>query len=256
MALSAQSAEVTARVEGRLKRLAVREGDRVKEGAELGVLELKEEEQLLAVAEAALAVARAEELRARVSVDEKKDLLARAELPAAGVLPAQEVAQARFQHQMAVADLEAARARLQQRQAELEQARARLAEGRLRSPFDGVVTARYLSVGALVRVGTPILRVIQDKDGWVRFAIPEGQVRDLAVGASVVVRPKAGEALLRAKVTSIAAEVDAASRMVFATAVQDTGSTDMRFTFGEVVRVRPEADGGGATTESAPCVSQ
>ena len=249
-----QAVEMTAQTEGRLERLLVKEGDHVPAGAVLGSLALKELQNQEAVAIAALAAARAEEQRAGVVAEEKQDWLRRSEQPAAGVLPEREIEEARYAHKMALADLEAARARTQQRQAELTQLRTRLSEGQLRMPFDGVVTARYLSVGAMVRSGTSILRVIQDSGPLVRFAIPEAHSREVSVGAPVLITLPEGGEPLRARVDNISPEVDAASRMIFATATLEPTPQGVPLAVGKVIRVKPEGKQGSAEIENSGCL--
>ena len=55
------------------------------------------------------------------------------------------------------------------------------------APFDGTIAARYVDSGANVSRSTPIVRVISPASLVIRFAVPEEQAADIAVGREVMV---------------------------------------------------------------------
>ena len=65
-----------------------------------------------------------------------------------------------------------ARAAVAEKSARVKQLRSALNDLELRAPFDGTVSLRYVDAGAVVGPTTPIVRLINPDNLWVRFAIP------------------------------------------------------------------------------------
>lgn len=250
--LPQRAVDISARLDGQLERLKAQVGDRLKTGTELGALDRRMHQQDLAVAEAALEGARAEEKRAETNAEEKKDRMERSLLPSAGVLSEEEIMGARYQHRAALASVAAAHALTRQRQADVERIRARLAECSLRMPFDGVVAVRYVDEGAQVRAGTPLLRVIQQEGLLIRFALPEERNGPSVGDGARVVMPGATRPLV-GRVISVSPEVDAASRMLFVLASFELPQGMPAPAAGKLVRVR--LGGGETLTRAYPTMS-
>jgi membrane fusion protein (multidrug efflux system) len=122
-----RQATLFAKISGYVKRMLVDKGDRVREGQVLATLESPDTDQQV--------------LSARAGLATKKLVADRYQkLAPAGVVSQQELDQASGSLQVAQADLA--------RVASLE------AYESIRSPFDGVVTARFVDVGALLPAAT------------------------------------------------------------------------------------------------------
>jgi HlyD family secretion protein len=106
-------------------------------------------------------------------------------------------------------DIDAARARLEQAQAQLaalehgsrpeeiaqakaaaaaaqasaESSRLRVRERRVEAPMAGVIERIPVSVGDLVSPGTPLLRMSDPRDIWVRVYVPEDHLAQVSVGS-------------------------------------------------------------------------
>jgi membrane fusion protein (multidrug efflux system)/multidrug efflux system membrane fusion protein len=236
--LPLQAVDITSRVDGRLARLTAQVGARVREGAELGSLDTRALRRELAVAEAVLAGAVARERQAEIAVAEKKERLERVLKPMAGALSEEEISTARYQHETALAELAVAQANTQQQRADLERIQFQMEESRLLMPFNGVIAARFVDPGTVVRSGTPVVRVIQQSGLRVRFAVPE-DAGGLAEGLPVNVVVPGLDSPLPGRVSSVAPEVDAASRMIFAMATVETPAQVAPPAAGVVVRVQP-----------------
>jgi membrane fusion protein (multidrug efflux system)/multidrug efflux system membrane fusion protein len=216
--LANEAVEISAPFEGRLARIGVQPGDRIKAGTVMGNMALEPLRTEELMAQALLEQAEAEQHRAELEANEASERLQRYLKPSSGALSADELSAAQYREKTALAQVAAARARIRERQAALAQIRQRLGEAEFRAPFDGVVAMRYLDPGTRVQAGRPLLRLIQAGGFRVRFAIPEGLSGRATAGLPVnIYLPALGKAL-PGRLESLSPEVDAASRMVFAMA--------------------------------------
>jgi membrane fusion protein YbhG len=72
--------------------------------------------------------------------------------------------------------IEAQRAVVQQAQAAVHQADAAMDNGVIRAPFDGVVTVRDREPGETVGAGAPVLTLMNLRDRWVRIYVREDRI--------------------------------------------------------------------------------
>jgi len=239
--LATEAVELSAPFDGQLARLGVQPGDRARAGAVLGSMALeplRSEEQM---EQALLEQAEAELQRAELEVGEASERLQRYQQSPPGALSGDELSTARYQEKRAHAQVAAARARVRERRAALLGTRQRLVEAELRAPFDCVVAMRYLDPGVRLQAGMPVLRLIQAGTFRVRFALPEARSALLPAGQPVTLfLPALGKAL-PGRLESLSPEVDASSRMVFATATLLTPNEAVRA--GMVARVSLDAGG-------------
>lgn len=130
-----------------------------------------------------------------------------------GLLTHEQLSQARFKLSESRALAAEAESRLAERGARTEQLLALRDQTRVTASFRGRVAVRYVSAGARVAAGTPLLRLISDGAVVLRFAIPE-QMTELQQGAMVELVPVEHPNLsYTARVVRVAPEIDAASRM-------------------------------------------
>lgn len=223
------SVDVSSKFEGRLDRVMVDVGDHVRKGAVLAQLDVRPLEQDLAGARASLQSSRAEQQAAGLALAEAREKKGRYFTPRSlelGVYSKEELATIRYQESTALARLEAAKARTQEQQARVVELEQNVAEAALVAPFDGVVAARPVSPGARVAAGQSIIRVLGTGGRKIRFAVPEAQARQLEPGAQLRLAIDQPGLTLAGHVESIAPEVDAAARMVFAVAVFEAPPPD------------------------------
>lgn len=211
---------------GRIAEIRVNEGDRVKAGDTLAILDRTELDARqaqaraqAAAAEAALSElergARSEELvQAREAdsaaaarlADAERDL-ARAQQLYRGGAASQEVQDkarlaadvARSQREQAAQQLRlvltgprteriaAQRAMVASSQALLRQVNAQLTNAVVIAPFDGVVTVRQRQPGEVVAPGSPVVTVSNFGDRWVRIYIAENRLGAVAIGAPATI---------------------------------------------------------------------
>ncbi|WNG48493.1 efflux RND transporter periplasmic adaptor subunit [Archangium minus] len=251
------SVEVSSRFDSRLDKLEVEVGEAVRAGQVLARLDMRSLQQELAAAEASLQGSRAEEQAAALALSEARAKKARYFTPRAlklGVYSREELDTVRYAESTANARLQAARAQTLQRRAQVAELKQNLGEATLVAPFEGVVAAKHVSPGARLAAGQPVLKLL-GTGGWkVRFAVPEDAARVLQPGEPLEVKVLQQDVSLPCEVESVAPEVDAAARLVFATAVFQQ-QPPPEASSGMVVHVRPGPSrqlGGRGVDGSAP----
>ena len=180
---------IAPKTSGRVAKLFVTVGERVKEGQLLGQLakdelaeELREAQASLRVAQATLKGRQAElqnlkRRRQNVKVLAGKELVSR-----------DEVNNLETQVLSAEAQVDLTKAQMLQMQARLDNARIRLAHTEVRSPFAGHVSRRMVDRGALVSASTPLFEVVDIDRVKVGIAVVEGDYRRVSLGQPVAVK--------------------------------------------------------------------
>ncbi|HEY7614468.1 MAG TPA: efflux RND transporter periplasmic adaptor subunit [Gemmatimonadales bacterium] len=215
--------DVVPTVRGRISRILAAEGDLVKAGDTVAVLEsstlpddLMERQARVARAEAELRdlergsrpeeIARAEAvLRSAVAEDLRaaRDLARMEELGAADAVSQQDVDLARAEAGDASGrkdaagqtlellragatrdELAAARSKLAEAKAYLAQGEATDGELTLVAPVDGVVMPHYFRVGEVVEAGEPVITTADASHPWVRVYVNQRDVPSLRIGAA------------------------------------------------------------------------
>lgn len=225
--ISEESMDVAPRWDGRVESVAVQVGSEVRQGEVLVKLDAKSFQEDLAIAEATLHSSQAELQLAQLAVDQAQERLQRRDSPEQVRLQAiseEELSAVRYEHRMASAKLEVAKARVREQEVRVEQLRQSVADASLRSPFDGVVSGRFVHPMALVKAGQPVIHVLRRGKPQVRFALPSQQTAAVVVGQPVRIEVAERSLTLEGRVTQVAPEVDVATLMVFALAElpQDT----------------------------------
>ena len=215
---SERDAEIRARRDGHVRVVAAELGDRVADGQQLGVLESEEEEAAVESARAAVEYERHQEERTRTLSE--GDLTTRAAL-------------------------EEATYRLRSAEAALRDAIARLDRTRIRAPFAGLVTRRFVRLGSYVEEGDPLFRITAPRPLRALVRVPEAEAASIERGLRVVLEAVDGTRVDGA-VARVAPAVDPASGTVDVLIdVPDPGPLRP----GSSVRVLPAAagtgDGGG-----------
>lgn len=217
---------LSARVTATVAKLHADQGDAVKRGQLLAVLDDRELDakraaastaqetvaRNVAAAKAAVAKAEAELELARVKFKRDQDLL-RSSYISQSAMDASAAAL-----RSAEANLDSAKAALAARESEVRGVahEARYAETvvshtRITAPMDGIVVERLAEVGSTVVPGTPLFRLVDPTTVWVAARIDESVVGRVRVGQSAKIRLRTGETL-PGKVARIARQSDAATR--------------------------------------------
>lgn len=218
-----ESVDIVPKAGGRIKELTVRLGDRVARDSVVARLDAEAARQELKMAEASLRAAEAEVDKVAVEISHAHERAARRSPEAADgahLFSQEEMSDAKYQEKLAGPQLMTARAAVAEKSARVKQLRSALADLDLRAPFDGTVSLRYVDAGAVVGSTTPIVRIINQDDLWVRFAIPEDKGGGVMPGQRLRVAVETMTEVT-ASVEKVAPEVDAASRMIISEAKLD-----------------------------------
>ncbi len=242
--IEAAEADVSAKLAGRVAELAVEEGQQVKKGQVLAVLESPEIEAKLRQADAARIAAAARKQKADHGAREEEvrqayhlwqralDGASLAEktfrrierLFADGVVPAQRRDEAESQWRTAVSQAEAAKAAydmaaagarpedreaadalVRQAAAMVSEVKAFLAETRLKAGMDGEVREIIARRGEMISPGYPVIRLVDLRDVWATFNLREDQLAGIRMGDRLTATiPALGNREVPLRVTFIA----------------------------------------------------
>lgn len=234
---------VSGKVPGRIEMYLAQEGDRVKAGDTLVVINSPEVEAKMAQAQAARAAAEAQNQKAIHGAREEQikgayELYQKAlageevyrksyervdRLYQKGVVSAQKHDEVEARYKVAQADVKAAKSQydmaLKGAQEEDKAAAAALvarvdgviqeveiakAERYLTSPVDGEVCECFPKRGELVGQGSPVMSIVDLTDVWFHFAVREDRLHDITMGTELNVRvPALGNETYPVKVTFI-----------------------------------------------------
>ena len=163
---SENNIKLVARVEGYIQEIKYKDGDLVKKGTPLFIIEPEPYKVQLEQAQAAEQGARATLINAEAEFTRQEELQSKDVSTQANLDKAR-------------ANRDTARANVLQAQANVQTAEINLGYTTVTAPFDGVVTARKVSVGELVGGGhtTELATIVQMNPIWVWFNLSERDVQ-------------------------------------------------------------------------------
>jgi len=209
-----ESAVISARVVGRIQQVLVREGESVRAGQTLVVLDDTELHSSVEQAQAGVKAAQNQQAAAEADAKLAASTLGRyRQLQAERSVSPQEMDEVAGRAEAAAARLEAVRAQAAAVRAQESGARAMLGYTRLVAPFSGVVTARMADPGTMAAPGVPLLQIDQAGVLQLQTTVDESAIGAIHKGMKVVVEIKgvaSGE--ITGTVAEINASADAASR--------------------------------------------
>jgi membrane fusion protein (multidrug efflux system) len=216
-----QDVEVYPQVSGTLQKILVTEGQNVKKGQAMFIIDQVPFQAALNTAEAALKSAQAQEATAQLSYDSRKQLFD------------QQVV-SEFDLQTAHNSLLSAKAAVAQAQAQVINARNSLSYTVVKSPADGVVGILPYRQGALVGPSIPqsLTTVSDNNQMWVYFSMNEAQFLQLtrengSVEKAIEVMPDVNLQLVDGTMYNLPGRVESASGVVD----RATGSVQLRAVF-------------------------
>jgi multidrug efflux pump subunit AcrA (membrane-fusion protein) len=222
------AATVSSKLMGTVLSVAVREGDRVKQGDLLVTLDDRQVAAQLAQAQAVLQAARkgeAEALSARAAAAAGAEQALLAYRRSQTLLAGEAITRADFEGaearqrqsqaalKQAEAAVQAAQSRVQQARAAVDAAQVARQDARVEAPFEGRVTAKLVDAGDLAAPGKPL--IVMERIGGYRvdLEVPESYAHLVRTGQPVAVRvPSAGPAVLQGTVAVVVPAADPRSR--------------------------------------------
>jgi len=159
---------LVARVQGFIQDIKYKDGDAVKAGDVLFVIEQKPYQLSLEQAEAGQSSAAADTKKAEADYKRQVDLAAK-NIASQSTLD------------QATAAKDAAISKQTQSEVDIEQAKLNLSYTEVKAPFDGIVTSREVSLGQLVGAGSPttLATIVQLDPIYVNFAVSETDVQQI-----------------------------------------------------------------------------
>lgn len=208
--------DISATIAGQITRLAVEEGDRVRKGQFLLQIDAVNPRAAARSNELSMQALREEVESARAALAQSRADLQRAEENyRAGILPKADLERMRTAVRTNEAAVQATQRRVEQAGATLEGARDTLAKTTIRSPMDGIVTARRVEEGEVAVIG------VQNSPGTVLLTISDMSVveAELEVDETSIPNVKLGqEARVR---------LDAYPNQTFRGVVTEVGSSPL-----------------------------
>ena len=195
-------ADVAAKVDGRIERVLVQEGQAVAAGDDLVVLEQKDMSAAYLAAEGAYVDARTNLEKTAMDLERYEKLLAD------GAVSREAVDNLRFANANAAAKLDAARGAL-------DAAQSKLGGTTVSTPRAGIIQKRYYQEGYYAKVGTALFNIADISTLLAKIDVPEGYVASVAPGGAVdfVIPSMAGDdKTARGTITRVAPVADSASR--------------------------------------------
>ncbi|MBR1759697.1 MAG: efflux RND transporter periplasmic adaptor subunit [Schwartzia sp.] len=195
-------ADVAAKVDGRIERVLVAEGQAVAAGQDLVVLEQQDMSAAYLAAEGAYVDAQTNLEKTAMDLDRAEKLLME------GAISREAVDNLRFANANAAAKLDAA-------QGALDAAQSRLGGTTVSTPRAGIIQKRYYQEGYYAKVGTALFNIADISTLLAKIDVPEGYVASVAPGGTVdfVIPSMAGDdKTARGKITRVAPVADSASR--------------------------------------------
>jgi len=162
--------EVRPQVSGLVTKILIKEGDKVKKGQPLFIIDQVPYQAAVNTAEATLESAKAAEATAQLNYDSRKQLRDQQVI-------------SDFDLQTAYQSLVSAKARVSETKAQLTNARNSLSYTVVKSPLTGVAGMIPYHVGALVSssIEVPLVKVSDDEEMLVYFSLSEREITDLTM---------------------------------------------------------------------------
>ena len=184
---------VSGKVPGRILELRVKEGDFVRAGDTLAIIEAPEVQAKMSQAQSAVDAASAMEQMAKNGA--RKEMIQSAAQLLEQAKAGLELAEKSYKRVQQLFDQEVVSAQKRdEAEAMYKSAMAQMA---------GEVTDVYPKVGELVGTGTPIMTIAMMDDQWATFNIREDQLKGMKVGQEITVSIPALDQEAKMKVTSI-----------------------------------------------------
>lgn len=209
-----QSVPVAAQVIGYVVTVNVHEGDAVRQGETVAVIDDAQSRAGVAQAEASVSAAAQEAAAAESELALARSTLGRYQsLYEKKSLSPQEFDEVKARYQAASARRDVALSNRTQAAAALRQARTVLDHTRVRAPFSGIVTSRVIDPGALAVPGAVLLTIEDTTRYRLEASVDEGDMKYVRIGESAPIAIDAiSDRPMDSRVVQIVPAADSATR--------------------------------------------
>ena len=205
-----QQVQITARVSGAVDKVSFVEGQQVKAGDVLAVIESERYAIALEQAKSTVSKATAAEKAAEAALQRR--LEAQKESP--GLVPGEEIEQKQTAVDTAKADVDAAHQAL-------SVANLNLRDSTVRAPIAGVVQTRTVQQGQYLQPGAVLATILQRDPLLLRFQVSEQDAPRLKPGMTATIKLRESAHEFGSKITLVNGAADPATRLVGVTAQVD-----------------------------------
>lgn len=106
---------------------------------------------------------------------------------------------------------EVLRSKIAQALAQTEQTQVSLDETEIRAPFDGIITAKYVEVGAMISTGIPLVSIQDPKDNWVNIKVAETELSKYQIGKHIALEGRDKELKIEGDIVDISKKAEYAT---------------------------------------------
>jgi multidrug efflux system membrane fusion protein len=202
--------QVTARVSGVVDKISFAEGQDVKDGQTLALIDSRRYALSVSGAQSALEKAQATAADTEASLKRRQD----ASEGHPGLIPGEELETYQTKLRTAQADVDQSRE-------SLKLAKLNLEDSNVKAAVAGVIQTRSVETGQYVQAGTVIATLLQRDPLLLRFSVTTAEAPRLKVGTPVDFTLKETQNKYTAKITLVAGAADTESRLVPITAQVD-----------------------------------
>jgi len=185
---------VSSQVQGKLQQLLVNQGDNVKSGRLLGVIDAQEENadvtyysNIVQQYAALIKQASAQLENARMTFNRDDPLFKQ------NAISEQDYTQARTSYDAALAFVESLKNQKAGAEAQLEKAKVQLGYTQIIAPLDGIVDTRAALQGEVVNPAQPIVTLIDQDDLWIRADVEETYIDRIRIGDQMKITLPSGD---------------------------------------------------------------
>ncbi|HVW30204.1 MAG TPA: efflux RND transporter periplasmic adaptor subunit [Polyangiaceae bacterium] len=204
--------QVTARVSGVVDKVTFVEGQNVKAGAPLAMIDSRRYALAVTSAQAALEKAQATAADSEANLKRRQNAVQ----TNPGLIPGEEMETYETQVRTATADVNSMREALKLAQLNME-------DSTVKAAMSGVIQTRTVETGQYVNAGTVIATLLQSDPMLLRFNVTTAEAPRLKVGMDAPFTLKESHDTYTAKITLVGGAADPDSRLVPITAQIDTG---------------------------------
>jgi len=211
--VDATEVDMNSKVAGRVVELYVEEGSLVKKGQILARIDDRELAAHFSQEDAQLRASKAQAAQAKANLELAESNVKRYKvLYNQGAISAMTYDDINAKYSVAAAVYQQALEGIASAEKQKQQVSVNVDETLIRAPFDGIVTTKYVNVGAMVSTGMPIVAVQNPVDNWVNVKVNETELQKYFVGQEVTLEGRNSNYRIVGKVVSISKKPDFATK--------------------------------------------